>query len=227
MEPAYKTSNLNFIAGGGEMGNLTRAKDWSQTSLGDPDLWPQSLRTTLSILLHSSFPMVLFWGPDLNCFYNDAFRPSLGKDGKHPQILGMKGEEAWAEIWTTIKPWIDAVINESQAIWNEDLLVPIYRNGKIEDVYWTFSYSPVNDELGKPAGVFVAVVETTEKVNNNRKLGESENRFRAMADNIPNLAWMANAEGCIYWYNKKWYDYTGKTSAQMEGWGWQSVHDPA
>lgn len=226
MEPVNQTEYLDFIAGGGEMGALMRAKDWSKTSLGAPGKWPQSLRTTLSILLHSGFPMVLFWGPDLICFYNDAFRPSLGKEGKHPGILGIKGEDAWHEIWPTIKPWIDEVLNESKAIWKEDLLVPIYRNGKMEDVYWTFSYSPVNDESGKPAGVFVAVVETTGKVNTLKKIKESERRFRAMADNIPNLAWMANADGWIYWYNKKWYDYTGTTPEQMEGWGWQSVHDP-
>lgn len=223
----HSNGNLQFLEGGGEMGDLMRRKDWSETSLGVPDNWPQSLRTTLGILLHSGFPMVLFWGPDLICFYNDAFRPSLGKEGKHPLILGMKGEEAWSEIWTTIKPWIDDVIINNNAIWNEDLLVPIYRNGKIEDVYWTFSYSPAHDESGKAAGVFVAVVETTEKVNTLKKIEESERRFRAMADNIPNLAWMAYADGWIYWYNQKWFDYTGTTPQQMEGWGWQSVHDPA
>ncbi len=218
---------LDFLSGGGEMGQLTREKDWSKTLLGSAETWPQSLRTTLSILLRSGFPIVLFWGKDLTCFYNDAFRPSLGKEGKHPMILGMNGEEAWAEIWTTIKPWIDEVLNESKTIWNKDFLVPIYRNSRIEDVFWTFSYSPVIDESGKPAGVFVAVVETTEKVNTFKKLTESEYRFRTMPDNIPNLAWMAKADGWIYWYNKQWYEFTGTTSGQMEGWGWQSVHDPA
>ncbi len=59
---------------------------------------------------------------------------------------------------------------------------------------------------------------------NEQKLAEE--RFRTLADNIPNLAWMANAEGWIYWYNKKWYEYTGTIPEQMEGWGWQSVHHP-
>ncbi len=178
-------NDLQFLAGGGEMGELTRSKDWSSTALGDPETWPQSLRTTLSIVLNSSFPMVLFWGNDLTCFYNDAFRPSLGKEGKHPYMLGMKGEDAWAEIWSTIKPWIDSVLNENRSIWNEDLLVPIYRNGKIEDVYWTFSYSPVHDESGKPAGVFVAVVETTDKVNTLKNLQETEQRFRNTVKQAP------------------------------------------
>ncbi len=56
-------------------------------------------------------------------------------------------------------------------------------------------------------------------------LQESKDQFSTMADNIPNLAWMANADGWIYWYNKKWYEYTGATPEQMDGWGWQQVHD--
>ncbi|MFN3402564.1 MAG: PAS domain S-box protein [Cytophagaceae bacterium] len=57
-------------------------------------------------------------------------------------------------------------------------------------------------------------------------LKESEDRFRTMADNIPNLAWIANPDGYIFWYNKRWYEYTGTGPHQMEGWGWQSVHHP-
>ena len=55
---------------------------------------------------------------------------------------------------------------------------------------------------------------------------ESEEQFRGLAEHIPQLAWMANADGGIFWYNQRWYDYTGTTPKDMEGWGWQSVHDP-
>lgn len=167
------------------MGELTRAKDWSKTSLGNAETWPQSLRTTLSILLRSDFPMFLFWGPDSICFYNDAYRQILGKEGKHPTILGMNGAGAWPEIWTTIKPWIDIVLNESKALWKEDLLVPIYRNGKLDDVYWTFSYSPITDESGSTAGVFVTVVETTDKINIIKRLGESEQDLQSLVLQAP------------------------------------------
>ena len=80
--------NLYFLDGGGEMGELCRKKDWTPTILGPPRNWPQSLRTTLGNLLSSPFPMFLFWGRHLTCFYNDAYRPSLGNNGKHPSILG-------------------------------------------------------------------------------------------------------------------------------------------
>jgi two-component system sensor histidine kinase VicK len=152
-----------FLAGGGEMGAITRSVKWADNILGKPDTWPQSLRTTLSILLNSKFPMFLFWGPELICFYNDAYRPSLGNNGKHPAV-GMRGQDLWPEIWKDIKPLIDQVLAGGEASWSEDQLLPIYRNGKLEDVYWTFSYSPVYDESGTPEGVFVTCNETTGKV---------------------------------------------------------------
>jgi len=176
---------FQFLAGGGEMGELTRNYDWSQTSLGTPDQWPQSLRTTLSIILNSRFPMFLFWGDELICFYNDAYRPSLGNSGKHPYALGRPGAEIWPEIWSNIKPLIDQVMAGGDGTWSEDQLLPIYRNDHLEDVYWTFSYSPVSDETGKPAGVFVTCSETTEKVINRKKLEESERNIRQIILQAP------------------------------------------
>lgn len=117
------------------MGRLTRQFDWTTTPLGPPEQWPQSLRTTVSILLNARFPMFLWWGPDLIQFYNDAYRPSLGDNGKHPKALGQKGAACWPEIWPTIKPLIDSVMAGGDATWHEDQLVPIYRNGRLEDVY--------------------------------------------------------------------------------------------
>lgn len=173
-----KVVDIPFLQGGGEMGNLTRCYDWSSHSLGAPQNWPQSLKTTLSIILNSRFPMFLWWGPDHICFYNDAYRPSLGDAGKHPSILGAPAIEAWPEIWDYIKPLMDQILAGGEATYNEDLLVPIYRNGRLEDVYWTFSYSPVIDESGIPAGVFVTCTETTQKVNLVNHLIVSEQRFQ-------------------------------------------------
>jgi PAS domain S-box-containing protein len=169
--------NQDFLSKGGKMGALTRSKDWSKTVVGSVETWPQSLRTTLGVLLNSKFPMFLFWGPEHICFYNDAYRPSLGNEGKHPSILGQRGHDSWPEIWDFIKPLIDQVLTEGEATWHEDQLLPIYRNGKMEDVYWTFSYSPVNNESGKPAGVLVICNETTENVKLVKKLEDSNSRY--------------------------------------------------
>ena len=159
------------------MGHLTRTYDWAQTSLGPPNTWPQSLQITMGILLHSSFPMFLFWGDDLICFYNDAYRPSLGINGKHP-ALGKPGKEVWPEIWDFIGPLIEQVTTMSEPVWFEDQLLPIYRNGQLEDVYWTFSYSPAYGDDGTVSGVFVACTETTDKVRVINKLRHSEQRFQ-------------------------------------------------
>ncbi|CAM3530446.1 PAS domain-containing protein [Flavobacterium chungbukense] len=178
-------TDYDFLANGGEMGRLTRAKDWSKTAVGAVESWPQSLRTTLGIILNSKFPMFLFWGPDHICFYNDAYRPSLGNNGKHPSILGEKGADYWPEIWDFIKPLIDKVLDKGEATWHEDQLLPIYRNGKMEDVYWTFSYSPVNNDNGKTAGVLVICNETTNQVITRKNLEESEKRFRNTVKQLP------------------------------------------
>lgn len=171
------SEKFQFLSGGGEMGKLMRSKDWSTTSLGSPDQWPQSLKTTLNIVINSRFPMFLWWGSELTCFYNDAYRPSLGQYGKHPQILGEPAKEAWTEIWPVISPLIDHVLSTGEATWMEDQLIPIYRNGKLEDVYWTFSYSPVIDESGDITGVLVTCTETTEKIHTYKKLEESKDQL--------------------------------------------------
>ena len=155
------------------MGEHIRSFDWSGTALGPIETWPQSLRTTLSLMLNSRFPMFLYWGPELNCFYNDAFRPSLGKEGKHPGSLGKPGREYLSEAWQEMGPVIARVKAGGEATWNEDQMIPLYRNGQMENVYWTYSYSPVFDETGAPGGVLVTCIETTQKVLTLARLEES------------------------------------------------------
>lgn len=155
------------------MGELTRNFNWPGTHLGPPEQWPQNLRLTLSMILSSRFPMFLWWGEELIQFYNDAYRPSLGNNGKHPAV-GQKAKDCWPEIWDIIYPLINQVRTTGQATWSEDQLVPIYRNGRIEDVYWTFGYSPIFSETGLVEGVLVVCTETTEKVQTIQALVQSE-----------------------------------------------------
>jgi len=182
----------SFLAAGGEMGVLTSQLDWGATPVGSIDTWPQSLRTTLGTMLRSKFPMFLWWGPQLVCFYNDAYRPSLGNNGKHPVILGMPAKEAWPEIWTIIKPLIDQVLAGGEGIWSENQLVPIYRNGHIEDVYWTFSYSPVIIEDDSAGGVLVVCTETTAEVQTYHKLEEAYTQHAFAIDAAELATWDLN-----------------------------------
>lgn len=157
-----------WLIGGGEMGDLVRAKDWSQTPLGPIESWPQSLRTALGILLNSRYPMFMFWGPERVKIYNDAYRPITG--GKHPWALGRPGAEVWPEIWDTIGPMVDEVVQRGLSTWYEDLRLFMHRLGFPEEVYFTFSYSPIRDESGGIGGLFCACTETTAKVLTERRL---------------------------------------------------------
>jgi two-component system sensor histidine kinase VicK len=157
--------HLKFLQGGGEMGELTRTYKWVDSIVGDPSGWPFSLQTMVGVILRAKMPMFLWWGEELIQFYNDAYRPSLGIRGKHPKALGQPGAKCWPEIWPVIKPLIDQVLFNEEATWQEDALIPIYRNNTLEDVYWTFSYSYVPDDMNGIGGVLVICNETTQKVN--------------------------------------------------------------
>ena len=158
-----------LFEGGGEVGALMREKDWSSTSLGPPDQWPQSLRTVVRIVLTSRYAMWLGWGPDLAFLYNDAYaHMTLG--AKHPWALGRPASEVWAEIWTQVWPRIDRVLSTGESTWDEGLLLFLERNGYSEETYHTFSYSPVPDDVGNVAGNFCVVTEETERVIGERRL---------------------------------------------------------
>ena len=149
----------DFLAGGGEMGALTRAHDWSATPLGKPETWPQSLRTAVRILLNTNHPMFIWWGPELIQFYNDAYRRTMGPE-RHPSALGQRGRECWEEIWPIIGPQIEQVMSGGGATWHENQLVPVTRHGKLEQVYWTYGYSPI-DEDDRVGGVLVVCRDVT------------------------------------------------------------------
>jgi PAS domain S-box-containing protein len=154
--------------GGGEAGALIRAFDWNSTSIGPPAQWPQSLRTSLRTMLHSRFPMFVWWGPDLINFYNDAYIPMLGN--RHPWALGRPAREAWSDIWDEVGRQAAAVIEEGKSTWNQELLLVMQRYGYTEETYFTFSYSPAFADDGSIGGVFCAVTEDTERVLSERRL---------------------------------------------------------
>jgi signal transduction histidine kinase len=144
------------------MGALMRTMDWVKTKLGPIDEWPQSLKTSVSTCLNSRFAILIWWGPDLIMLYNDAYREIIAS--KHPAALGHPGRDCWPEIWDTIGPMLDGVMQRGEATWSDDLLLLLARNGYPEECYFTFSYSPISDESGGIGGVFTPVMETTERV---------------------------------------------------------------
>jgi len=155
-------NNYPFLSGGGEMGELLRSLDWPATPLGPPANWPSALKQTVSMMLTTKFPVLICWGKDYIQLYNDAFRPINGVT-KHPKAAGGSARDTYAEIWDTIGPMFEGVMN-GQAVGFPDFMVPLERNGQPEDCYFDFSYSPIRDEDGHIGGVLVICMETTEKV---------------------------------------------------------------
>lgn len=154
----------------GELGARFAAHDWSLTPLGPISEWPAALRTSVSICLTSRFPILIWWGADYVMIYNDGYRPMLGQM-KHPMALGSPGKDVWPEIWDTIGPMLDSVMDTGRATWSRDQKLIVDRNGYLEEAYFTFSYSPITVDDGRVGGVFTAVTETTDHVLSERRLG--------------------------------------------------------
>jgi signal transduction histidine kinase/DNA-binding response OmpR family regulator len=154
--------------GGGEMGALIRAHDWSKTPLGAPSGWPQSLRTALSIMLTSRQPIWIGWGSELIYFYNDAYKSIIG--GRHPWALGQPTRQVWREIWDEIGPMLATAMGGIEGTYVEEQLLIMERNGYPEETYYTFSYSPIPGDDGAPGGIICANTDDTQRVISDRQL---------------------------------------------------------
>jgi signal transduction histidine kinase len=170
--PTRGPTSVNFLEGGGEMGKLIEQMDWSKTPLGPISGWPQSLRTTVSLCLASTFPMSMAWGPKHVQIYNDGYWPICG--AKHPSSMGQDFSECWASAWPQIGPAFEsAIAGHAQFLENQRMFLD--RSGYLEETFFTFSFSPIRDESGHVGGLFHPVTETTPTM-----LGER--RTRALRD---------------------------------------------
>ena len=184
MLPTDQATPREWLAGGGEMGEFIRAKDWSSTPLGPRERWPQSLRTAVSLVVESKFPMALLWGPELLLIYNDGYR-MIAAD-KHPAALGRSTRDVWAEVWQINEPIFAAATERGETLFFEDKLFPINRHGHLEDAYFTLSYAPVRMEGGTIGGAIVTLQETTARRHAEQALLASE-RSLAEAQRVANM----------------------------------------
>ena len=156
----------DWLVGGGEMGRLIRSMDWAKTPLGPIELWPQSLRTTVSLCLASNFPIALAWGPSHVQIYNDGYLPICGSN--HPRSMGQDFSECWASVWPAVGPaFARALAGETSYLENQRMFTD--RNGYPEESFFTFSFSPIRDESGAVGGLFHPVTETTSKMLSERR----------------------------------------------------------
>ena len=167
MTRSRKSDMDALLAGGGNMGALTRAFDWSHSPVGAVERWPQSLLTALSICLSSRAPIIIFWGPEHVQFYNDPMLPILG--AKHPLALGQRYRDCFPEVWDLTGPMLRAVIERGETVGADDRMLVLERHGQLEECYFTWSYSPIRNETGI-GGVFTVAMETTPRILRERRL---------------------------------------------------------
>jgi signal transduction histidine kinase len=184
-----------FPSRGGKVGALMRAHDWSKSPLGPPEAWPKPLMLVVELLLNSTFPMFVAWGPELGLIYNDAYSEILGS--KHPAALGARYQDIWSEIWSDIAPLIDRAM-AGEASYRENMPLIMNRHGYDERAWFTFSYSPVRGEGGAVEGMFCAIAETTLQARAGQRHAfrlTLEHRLRDLADPLAVMATATEALG--------------------------------
>jgi PAS domain S-box-containing protein len=174
---------LSVLADGGEMGALMRAFDWASAPIGPSERWPQSLRTTLQLMLSSQHPMLIWWGADLIQFYNDAFRQTLGTE-RHPSGLGQPARKCWAENWELLGPQVDQVMSGKGGTWDANQRVLLTRHGSGQPSWWTFGFNPIRDAQNGIGGVMVICNDVTEQHLATSALRESEERLARLRETL-------------------------------------------
>jgi PAS domain S-box-containing protein len=229
-------SDAAFPTGGGNMGALIRARDWSASPLGAPDNWPQSLRSAVQICLSTPIVGAVHWGPDLRILYNDAYAPALAE--RHPWALGQPFGEVWAEIWDVLGPQIASVRETGRGFSTEHQLLRMHRNGQLRDTYWIYSFAPLHDDGGEVAGVFVTALDTTDRVVAERRLIEEQERQHQMLRQMPGFVGMLSGPDLVYTYVNDAYvtisertDFIGRrfrdVFADIEGQGFFEAFESA
>nr|WP_295922638.1 ATP-binding protein [uncultured Dyadobacter sp.] len=163
-----RNATLEFLAGGGEMGRRIREFDWESNALGSPTLWPESLKTCVRIMLSSQQPIWIGWGDQLIKLYNDAYIDIVR--GKHPTALGEPASVVWKDIWKDIEPLLSRAMLRDEGTYVESRLLIMERSGFPEETYYTFSYTPVLGDNGRPAGIICYNTADTERIINERAL---------------------------------------------------------
>ncbi|SAK87325.1 integral membrane sensor hybrid histidine kinase [Caballeronia calidae] len=163
----------DWLTGSGELVEMIRDRDWSQTPLGPIEQWPQSLRTAVSLCLASNFPINIIWGAEHTQIYNDSYRLCCGD--AHPVALGQNYRLTWASAWPAIGESFERSLNgETMYLENQRMFLRRL-GGSLEETFFTFSHSPIRAEHGGIGGLFHPVTETTATML-------AERRTRALRD---------------------------------------------
>jgi PAS domain S-box-containing protein len=191
------------------MADRIRAHHWDATPIGPIEDWSEILVATVNLMLHSPFPTILSWGPEMVFLYNDAGIPTLR--GKHPSALGALYRDVFREAWDLVSADLEGCFYRGETAVRDNMFIPILLNGVSEEHYWSYSLIPVY-ENGRIAGVYDAYRNTTEVVVGARKLRESETRLK-LATEVAKLGVFVwhTTEDRASWENDRMYEIFGRT----------------
>ena len=197
-----------FLAVESELARRIAEFDWSKTSIGPIEDWPQVVRTTVALILRSPIPIVTLWGDKGVMIYNDAYADFAG--GRHPEILGKDVLDAWPEAADWNRKVMETSFHRGETLSVQDMELTLHRRGVGEPVWMNLDYSPVPDEDGTPAGVIAIVVETTAKVRAEQRLSGERERLRQMFDEAPGfMALLEGPEHVFSMANHAYHDLIG------------------
>lgn len=198
----------------GELPDLVRAFDWSATSLGPIETWSKELLCIVNVMLASPIPTLIYWGEDLTLIYNDAARPIASN--KHPGALGASARDVWKEAWHIIGPEVEQVISTGISVRHEGVLVPLEKDGQLQDMYWNYSYSPIYEE-GAIGGALLICQEITASFLAERSLQASEARAARILQSIGDAVIVTDAETRITRMNPVAQALTGWQFEEAKG----------
>ncbi|WP_029000292.1 PAS domain-containing sensor histidine kinase [Azohydromonas australica] len=233
----------------GAVAALLRERAWSGTSLGPSASWPQSLRTAIDLCLASPLPGLVWWGPELLQFHNDAALALLGT--RHPVALGLPARACWAREWERLGPAVERVLSTGQPVMG---VQPAAGPDEAAPGSPVWCCSALRDESGVVTGLCVTVLpgtpatwgagdgpgmaelpgtalverrrgSTLDVVAVRAALRDSQVRFQAVAESVPDLLWRCSPDGHADWFNRRWREYTGQADDEALGAGWvQALH---
>src|ERR1700677_2577527 len=204
-----------LIHGNSRMAEVIRTHDWSLSPLGAIEDCSEALLLSANLMLSCAFPSLVFWGKELVQLYNDAFIPLLAE--RHPSGLGQKARECWFDAWQIVGPNLRRVMHDRETVYYENTVVPIIRDGKLQDIRWTYSYSPIFGSRGDVLGVLVICQDITLQVRAAQDLKESEARATRVLQSIGDAVIVTDAETRITRMNAVAEQLTGWKIAEAYG----------
>ncbi len=204
--------SVKVIFNTSEAGRLALSLDWKKNVLGPIDLWPENLKTIVSLMFSSRFPMFIIWGPRRILLYNDAYAELIGQ--KHPKAFGEEFQTIWSKNWSDVEAHIKSA-EQGQAVYLENVRFILDRDNFEEETFFTFSYSPIWSESGTVDGLHGTCIETTAGIVAERKLRENQERLRATFEHTSLGVILISLDGRFLDANKSFTNMLGRSREEL------------